>query len=118
MELRFSGTNPLMCYAENPTNRPTLYHMKYAHGCTVDLVLLWLYNCSYQIHVSQPHRMGHGQHLNLKWIWMDGHMDMMSMDWCKKDVTPVRWQWSYVYLVLTHRCVMVCYAVGRSYYHY
>ena len=22
----------------------------------------------------QPHRMGHGQHLNLKWIWMDGWM--------------------------------------------
>ena len=20
----------------------------------------------------QPHRMAHGQHLNLKWIWMDG----------------------------------------------
>ena len=23
------------------------------------------------IHFHQPHRMGHGQHLNLKWIWMD-----------------------------------------------
>ena len=23
----------------------------------------------------QPHRMGHGQHLNLKWIWKDGWMD-------------------------------------------
>ena len=23
-------------------------------------------------HYFQPHRMGHGQHLNLKWTWMDG----------------------------------------------
>ena len=25
----------------------------------------------------QPHRMGHGQHLNLRWIWMDG-LDLMN----------------------------------------
>ena len=26
----------------------------------------------------QPHWMGHGQHLNLKWVWMDGWMDGMA----------------------------------------
>ena len=25
------------------------------------------------------------------------------MVWCKEDVTPVRSQWSYVFLALTHR---------------
>ena len=27
----------------------------------------------------------------------------ISMGWCKKDVTPVRQQWSYAFLALTHR---------------
>ena len=27
----------------------------------------------------QPHRMGHGQHLNLKWIWMNG--DLFFCSW-------------------------------------
>ena len=27
----------------------------------------------------------------------------ISTGCCKKDVTPVRWQWSYVFLALTHR---------------
>ena len=31
--------------------------------------------------------------------------DLMSMGQCKKDVTPVRYQWSYVFLALTHRYV-------------
>ena len=26
-----------------------------------------------------------------------------SMGWCKKDVTPVRYQWIYIFLALTHQ---------------
>ena len=29
--------------------------------------------------------------------------DTISLGYCKKDVTPVRGQWSYVFLALTHR---------------
>ena len=28
----------------------------------------------------------------------------ISMDYCKKDVTPVCKQWNYVFLAQTHRC--------------
>ena len=31
---------------------------------------------------------------------------IMSTDQCKKDVTLVHQQWSYVFFALTHRCVM------------
>ena len=30
----------------------------------------------------------------------------MSMSYCKKDVTPLLTHWSYVFLALTHRCVI------------
>ena len=33
-----------------------------------------------------------------------GAMALMSMGWCKKDVTPLLTHWSYVFLALTHRC--------------
>ena len=33
----------------------------------------------------QPHRMGYGQHLNLKWIWMD---DTRNIPWIKCRETP------------------------------
>ena len=32
--------------------------------------------------------------------------DTMSMDQCKKDVTPLLTHWSYVFLTLTHRYVV------------
>ena len=37
--------------------------------------------------VLPPHRMGHGQYLNLKWIWMDCIMryEFLSSTWCKFD---------------------------------
>ena len=31
----------------------------------------------------------------------------ISIGWCKQDVTPVRQQWSYVFLALTHWYVYV-----------
>ena len=35
-------------------------------------------------------------------------VDNISMGWCKKDVTSLLTHWSYVFLTLTHRYVMVC----------
>ena len=29
------------------------------------------------------------------------------MGWCKKDVTPLLMRWSYVFLALTHRYVLM-----------
>ena len=31
------------------------------------------------------------------------HNDIL-MGWCKKDITQVRWQWSYIFLALSHHC--------------
>ena len=48
------------------------------------------------IHVFLSH--GHQlQNLQLGWY--------ISMAYCKKDVTPVHWQWSYVFHALTHQYV-------------
>ena len=33
------------------------------------------------------------------------NISMISMASCKKDVTPVRWQWSYVFLALTRQYI-------------
>ena len=33
---------------------------------------------------------------------------IQSMGKCKKDITPVRWQWSYVFLALTHQIDSIC----------
>ena len=35
----------------------------------------------------QPHRMGHGQPCNLKWIWMDGWMEI-----CRASLNHSSWQ--------------------------
>ena len=35
-----------------------------------------------------------------------GLLHCKSMGWYKKDVTPVRQQWSYVFLALTHQFAM------------
>ena len=42
-----------------------LTHLTEMHG---ELVFNMAWCC-------QPHRVGHGQHINLKWIWIDGWMD-------------------------------------------
>ena len=55
--------------------------------------------------------------------WATGHFmhciymnsarhDYMSMCLCKKDVTPLLTHWSYVFLVLTHRCGIVVLPAG------
>ena len=41
------------------------------------------------------------------------HVRATSISWCKKDVTPVREQWRYIFLALTHRygngkCTQFC----------
>ena len=32
---------------------------------------------------------------------VENMINLKSMGWCKKDVSPVRYQWSYVFLILT-----------------
>ena len=38
----------------------------------------------------------------------------ISMGKCKKDVTPVRWHWSYVFLALTHRYLPTIFTTAMS----
>ena len=46
----------------------------------------------------QPHRMGHGQHLNLKWVWMDGWIQHITQNSTRTTRTPAFWG----YLMITH----------------
>ena len=32
------------------------------------------------------------------------HHEILSMAWCKRDVTPLLMQWSYISFILSHRC--------------
>ena len=48
---------------------------------TDDLVFNSVSNSYAWFEWTEPHRMGHKLHLNLKWIWMDGWMEMFVYGW-------------------------------------
>ena len=43
----------------------------------------------------------------LSWKFESSCTTCLSVGWCKKDVNPVRWQWSYVFNASTLRCTQM-----------
>ena len=55
----------------------------------------------------QPHEMGHGQHLNLKWIWMDdGWMHICISEWNECKWIGYWWLERYESIALTEESLL------------